>query len=76
MCHFSHSYIVNGYPAMSLRHAVAGIEYEGLLSKVLSEAGIHFWTEEDLRDQGFVKTPDARLQASAVYVGFLAQPDR
>jgi hypothetical protein len=43
--------------------AVAGMEYELLLIKKLREAGIsYFWTENDLRAQGYYKTPDIRLQ--------------
>ena len=28
----------------------------------LAALGVAFWTEEDLRDRGFFKTPDARLR--------------
>ena len=40
----------------------AGVKYESKLQASLAEAGLAFWSEEELRSQGFVKTPDARLQ--------------
>ena len=40
----------------------AGVKYESKLQASLEEAGLAFWSEEELRSQGFVKTPDARLQ--------------
>ena len=43
---------------------VPGLEYEGKLNQLLEHAGISFWTEDSLRSQGSVKTPDAKLQAS------------
>jgi hypothetical protein len=43
--------------------SASGMEYELLLAKKLREAGIsYFWTESDLRAQGYYKTPDVRLQ--------------
>ena len=44
----------------------AGIQYEQKLNKMLADAGIAFWTEEHLRDKGFFKTPDAKLQVPCV----------
>ena len=41
---------------------VAGAEHEHKLNKMLADAGIAFWTEDDLRNKGFFKTPDAKLQ--------------
>ncbi len=41
----------------------AGLEYELLLMQRMREEGVEdFWTEADLRAQGFYKTPDVRLQ--------------
>ena len=40
----------------------AGVEHEHKLNQMLNEAGIAFWTEEYLRNKGFFKTPDAKLQ--------------
>ena len=39
-----------------------GLEHERKLGQMLTEAGIAFWTEEHLRNKGFFKTPDAKLQ--------------
>ena len=44
------------------RLVAAGVEHEHKLNQMLTDAGIAFWTEEDLRDKGFFKTPDAKLQ--------------
>lgn len=38
------------------------MEHEHKLNQMLTDAGIAFWTEEHLRDKGFFKTPDAKLQ--------------
>ena len=40
----------------------AGVQYEHKLNEGLAKADIAFWTEEHLRDKGFFKTPDAKLQ--------------
>lgn len=40
----------------------AGVEHEHKLNQMLDDAGIAFWTEEHLRNKGFFKTPDAKLQ--------------
>ena len=44
----------------------AGVNYESKLQASLAEAGLAFWSEEELRSQGFVKTPDARLQVPPI----------
>ena len=44
----------------------AGVEFELLLAEKLKAAGLDFfWTEDDLRTQGYYKTPDVRLQVSS-----------
>lgn len=40
----------------------AGVDHEHKLNQMLTNAGIAFWTEGHLRDKGFFKTPDAKLQ--------------
>lgn len=40
----------------------AGVDHEQKLNQMLTNAGIAFWTEGHLRDKGFFKTPDAKLQ--------------
>ena len=40
----------------------AGSEREARLYGDLQAMDAAFWTEEDLRDRGFFKTPDARLR--------------
>ena len=47
--------------AVALRHC-AGSGREAELYADLTALGVAFWTEEDLRDRGFFKTPDARLR--------------
>ena len=51
---------VHNYLTKLLAHA--GVEYECKLNQMLTDADIAFWTEEDLREKGFYKTPDAKLQ--------------
>ena len=40
----------------------AGTQYEAVLNSKLADLGIEFWTEANLREQGYFKTPDALLQ--------------
>ena len=40
----------------------AGQEYEAILCEKLRNAGIPFFSESFLREQGFFKTPDIKLQ--------------
>lgn len=40
----------------------AGQEYEALLSAKLRCAGIAFFSEDKLREEGFFKTPDVKLE--------------
>ena len=49
-------------PLSDLAKQAAGLEHEMLLEKQLSEIGVPFWTETDLRAHGFFKTPDIWLQ--------------
>lgn len=41
----------------------AGLEGEALLCEALRARGIAFWPEQQLRAEGFFKTPDVKLQA-------------
>ena len=41
---------------------ILGLEHEMLLEKLLSDLGVPFWTETDLRAHGYFKTPDVWLQ--------------
>ncbi|KAK9794953.1 hypothetical protein WJX73_001049 [Symbiochloris irregularis] len=47
--------------ADALRQA-AGASHEERLNEDLQLLGLSFWAEKDLREQGFVKTPDVKLQ--------------
>lgn len=72
-------YIVFKYETAIARHNIAlpvaakltaaasgaGEEYERLLNTHLQKAGLPFWSEQDLRVQGFVKTPDVKLQVTS-----------
>mmetsp|Transcript_31129 Transcript_31129/g.69187 ORF Transcript_31129/g.69187 Transcript_31129/m.69187 type:complete len:297 (-) Transcript_31129:238-1128(-) len=49
-------------PFSDMAKQATGLEYEMLLMKRLSDIGVPFWTEDDLRAQGFYKTPDVWLQ--------------
>ena len=40
----------------------AGQEYEAVLSEKLRCAGIAFFSENTLREEGFFKTPDVKLE--------------
>ncbi len=40
----------------------AGLEGEAVLCTALQAQGLPFWREESLREQGYFKTPDVRLQ--------------
>ena len=43
----------------------AGQEYEALLSEKLRCAGIAFFSEDKLREEGFFKTPDVKLEVQS-----------
>ena len=49
-------------PATSTIQRVIGLEYEGVLQRKLRAAGIPFWSEDELRAQDALKTPDVQLQ--------------
>ncbi|KAF5842604.1 hypothetical protein DUNSADRAFT_6454 [Dunaliella salina] len=50
-------------PYADIAKQATGIEFELLLAEKLKAAGLDFfWTEDDLRNQGYYKTPDVRLQ--------------
>ncbi len=49
-------------PAADAARHDAGEDYESRLYDLLQEHAICFWTENDLRDQHFHKTPDALLK--------------
>lgn len=47
-------------------HVRAGLEYELLLTEYLTALDIPFYTEADLRVQGYFKTPDVWLQVAGL----------
>ncbi|KAG1671357.1 hypothetical protein FOA52_002967 [Chlamydomonas sp. UWO 241] len=48
-------------PLSDMAKHAAGLEFEMLLCKRLSDLGVSFWTEGDLRARGYFKTPDVWL---------------
>lgn len=50
-------------PAVETIRRVTGLEYEILLYEKLSDLGISYQSEDDLRAAGFSKTPDVKLDA-------------
>ncbi|KAH7387359.1 hypothetical protein KP509_16G019500 [Ceratopteris richardii] len=56
-------------PYIELIRRVTGIEYEAHLYRQLKELGISFQTENDLREAGFSKTPDVKLDVPIAVKG-------
>lgn len=56
-------------PSADITRRETGLLYEAKLCQSLKAAGLAFWTEDDLRSQGFFKTPDAKLQVPFLYKG-------
>lgn len=49
-------------PSSDAARREAGVEFESKLYACLQDRGVSFWTEDDLRDRQFFKTPDALLR--------------
>ncbi|EFJ44775.1 hypothetical protein VOLCADRAFT_46728, partial [Volvox carteri f. nagariensis] len=49
-------------PLSDVAKQVTGLEYELYLQQRLAEAGLAFWSEGELRQLGFHKTPDCKLK--------------
>ncbi|GLI68756.1 hypothetical protein VaNZ11_013209 [Volvox africanus] len=49
-------------PLSDVAKQVTGLEYELYLQQRLVEAGLSFWSESELRQLGFHKTPDCKLK--------------
>eukprot|EP00887_Chlorella_sp_A99_P000819 scaffold5.g819.t1 len=58
-------------PASDAGRRAAGLAYEARLAECLAAAGISYWTEDQLRLQGYHKTPDARLRVPVAVRGQL-----
>nr|XP_016940271.2 CDAN1-interacting nuclease 1 [Drosophila suzukii] len=52
-----------------LRRRIIGEEYELKLKTLATEAGIHFYDEQDLRRMGYDKTPDIKMILPFLYKG-------
>lgn len=48
-------------PLSDLAKHAAGLEFELRLNRNLFDIGVTYWTEKDLREKGFFKTPDVWL---------------
>ena len=51
-------------PLSDVAKQATGLEYELYLQQCLTQSGIAFWSESDLRRLGFHKTPDFKLKVS------------
>ncbi|KAI8470232.1 MAG: hypothetical protein J3K34DRAFT_264611 [Monoraphidium minutum] len=49
-------------PYSDMAKGIAGLEHEAALYAALEGAGVAHWSEQQLRDRGMYKTPDALLQ--------------
>ncbi|KAL3158521.1 hypothetical protein ABBQ38_010749 [Trebouxia sp. C0009 RCD-2024] len=56
-------------PDADAKRLLIGVDHEHKLNQMLADAGIAFWTEEELRNKGFYKTPDAKLQVPIAVKG-------
>eukprot|EP00775_Hariotina_reticulata_P010604 gene10604-10762_t len=58
-----------GYsPFCDMAKSLAGLEFEARLYQQLQEAEIPYWNEQQLREKGLFKTPDALLQQVPICV--------
>eukprot|EP00877_Chromochloris_zofingiensis_P001620 jgi/Chrzof1/11459/Cz05g37120.t1 len=60
-------------PFSDMARTLAGLEHEAALYEALSTANIAHWSEEQLREQGLFKTPDAWLQVPIAVRGYDGQ---
>ncbi|XP_005178421.2 CDAN1-interacting nuclease 1 [Musca domestica] len=56
-------------PLIDLKRRVLGEEYEFRLKQMATQAGMHFYDENDLRRLGYDKTPDIKMLLPFLYKG-------
>ncbi|XP_037931564.1 CDAN1-interacting nuclease 1-like [Teleopsis dalmanni] len=56
-------------PLVDLRRRIIGEEYEFKLKELARNAGMHYYTEHDLRRLGYDKTPDLKMILPFLYKG-------
>jgi CDAN1-interacting nuclease 1 len=70
-CEIQECVMVDSICGPSSDHArrQAGLEFESKLYTCLNDQGVSYWTEDELRDRQFFKTPDALLRVPIAVCG-------
>ena len=60
-------------PRVDVIKQITGEEFEYILGEILTNAGVPFLTEDDLRNKGNAKTPDVKLEVPLLIDGHVVQ---